>query len=241
MATVVVCAHNVANFPGGGGHFWAYMQYVLGLRQCGCEVYWLERLTRGDAARQSVELEAFATRMRTFGMSDRMILLSEPHREAGSGRTPVIGMSSEEAEAVMRGADLLLNFHYAMSAEMLARFRQTALVDIDPGLLQLWISRGEIDVARHDRYFTVGERLAPPGHEPPGPPLPWISIRPAVCVDRWPLRIDPWDSPMTTVSTWDGGQWIVDGNDGYENSERMSFLLFKELPQLVSQPLELAL
>src|SRR5207249_3205597 len=43
MATVMVAAFNVAGFPEGGGHFWVYMQYVLGLRACGCDVYWLER------------------------------------------------------------------------------------------------------------------------------------------------------------------------------------------------------
>ncbi len=39
MPTVVLSAFNVAGFPEGGGHFWVYLQYVLGLRQLGCEVY----------------------------------------------------------------------------------------------------------------------------------------------------------------------------------------------------------
>jgi len=43
VATVVLSAFNVAGFPEGGGHFWVYMQYALGLRQLGCDVYWLER------------------------------------------------------------------------------------------------------------------------------------------------------------------------------------------------------
>ena len=42
MPTIVIAAHNVAGFPEGGGHFWVYLQYVLGLRQLGCDVYWLE-------------------------------------------------------------------------------------------------------------------------------------------------------------------------------------------------------
>ena len=44
MPTVVIAAYNVAAFPEGGGHFWVYLQYVLGLRQLGCDVYWLEGL-----------------------------------------------------------------------------------------------------------------------------------------------------------------------------------------------------
>ena len=48
-----------------------------------------------------------------------------------------LGLSRAEAEAIFEDADLLLNFHYAISPALLARFRRTALVDIDPGLLQL--------------------------------------------------------------------------------------------------------
>src|SRR5262245_28794580 len=42
MPTVVISPFNVVNFPEGGGHFWVYMQYAQGLRQLGCEVFWLE-------------------------------------------------------------------------------------------------------------------------------------------------------------------------------------------------------
>src|SRR3989454_2936732 len=49
MATVVVSPFDVANFPGGGGHFWVYMQYAQGLRRLGCEVYWLEEVRPGQA------------------------------------------------------------------------------------------------------------------------------------------------------------------------------------------------
>src|SRR5256885_12921004 len=37
-------------------------------------------------------------------------------------------------------------------------FQRTALVDIDPGLLQFWITRGQLRVPEHDFYFTIGER-----------------------------------------------------------------------------------
>ena len=47
MPTVVVSAYNVAAFPEGAGHLWVYLQYVLGLRQLGCDVYWLERFRPG--------------------------------------------------------------------------------------------------------------------------------------------------------------------------------------------------
>ena len=42
MPTVVISPYGAATFPEGGGRFSVYLQYVLGLRQAGCEVYWLE-------------------------------------------------------------------------------------------------------------------------------------------------------------------------------------------------------
>src|SRR5207247_1890099 len=70
-----------------------------------------------------------------------------------------VGVSPAIAEAVFRRADLLLNFHYAIDSALLARFRRTALVDIDPGLLQYWISRGQLHVPLHDLYLTIGETV----------------------------------------------------------------------------------
>ena len=60
MPTVVLSAFNVANFPDGGGHFWVYLQYVLGLRQLGCDVYWLEGFrTNGRTEREAAALATF--------------------------------------------------------------------------------------------------------------------------------------------------------------------------------------
>jgi hypothetical protein len=239
----VLSAFNVANFPQGGGHFWVYMQYALGLRQCGCEVYWLERFITGDdAERDAATMAAFLERLAGFGLRDRVILLAgpDPKRVPGSA-VEVRGLPAAEAEAVFRRADLLLNFHYAIDAELLGRFRRTAMVDIDPGLLQFWISRKQLSVPSHDVYFTTGETVGEPNARFPDCGLPWVKIRPAVCLERWPYGFDPSPASLTTVSAWDGGDWVVDGDDAYENTKRMSFLQFKDLPSLTDQPLELAL
>src|SRR5437879_11462777 len=100
--------------------------------------------------------------------------------------TSYVDANREEAEAVFERADLLLNFHYNISPALLARFRRSALVDIDPGLLQFWISRGQLSVPQHDRYFTTGETVGQPGSQIPDTGLPWIHIRPPVCLEHWP-------------------------------------------------------
>lgn len=243
MPTVIVSAFNVASFPEGGGHFWVYLQYVLGLRQLGCDVYWLEGLrTDGDAGPAAAALATFRARMEPFGLRDKVILYGTRGLKPSPGApTEYLGMSRDEAEAVLARADLLLNFHYAISPGLLARFQRTALVDVDPGLLQFWISRKQLSVPRHDFYFSISEHVGQPGSRIPDCGLDWIPIRPAVCLERWPYRFDPNCEAFTTVSIWDSDDWVVDGDQEYENTKRVAFLEFADLPRLTRQPIELAL
>ena len=243
MPTVVISPFNVVNFPEGGGHFWVYMQYAQGLRQLGCEVYWLENFrSSGDAEQDATVLAAFSTRMKSYGLGDKFILHISRGKANGPGLpSEYVGMCPAEAEAIFERADLLLNFHYGISPALLARFQRTALVDIDPGSLQFWISRGQLAVPPHDCYFTTGETVGTPAARFPDCGLKWIHVRPAVCLERWPYVFDPQAEAFTTVSSWDGGDWIVDGEEVYENTKRMSFLQFADLPRLAKQPLELAL
>ena len=130
--TVVVSAFNVANFPEGGGHFWVYMQYALGLRQCGCDVYWMERYVRGtDGPRDAAAIATFFERMESFGFGGKAILIVAPDAGSQWARSTILGATREAADAVIRRADLLLNFHYAIEPGLLGRFRRSALVDID--------------------------------------------------------------------------------------------------------------
>jgi hypothetical protein len=251
MAIVVLSPSNVANFVDGGGHFWVYMQYVQGLRALGCEVYWLERFRRSaDRDRDAAMLSAFFEQMDRYGMGGRTILYCSPNEgHADPDGREYIGVTRQEAEAVIRRADLLLNFLYTIDALLLARFRRTALVDIDPGLLQFWMGARQLTVPRHDIYFTIGETVGTPGSRIGDCGLEWIHIRPPVALDLWPTCSDLRSEAFTTVSNWYGGdgtgsgcEWIV-AEDGtsYENTKRISFLNLIELPRLIDQPLELAL
>src|SRR5207249_3613438 len=56
-------------------------------------------------------------------------------------------------------ADLLLNLSHALPESVVRRFRRSAFVDTDPGLFQVWMTTGDICVAPHDVYFTIGETV----------------------------------------------------------------------------------
>jgi hypothetical protein len=243
MPTIVLAPCNVAGFPEGGGHFWVYLQYALALRQLGCEVYWLEAFrTKGRPDQETSALETFFSRMEAWGFRDKVILY-RTDSELPSPELPqeYLTTSRELAESVFERADLLLNFHYAINPALLGCFGRTALVDIDPGLLQFWITRGQLRVPAHDHYFTIGEGIGQRGSKVPDSGLDWIPIHPAVCLDHWPYIFDAGSQAFTTVSIWDSSDWVVDRDEIYENTKRVAFLPFIQLPRLTRQPLELAL
>src|SRR5439155_7591798 len=129
VITVVISVYKVANFPDGGGHFWVYMQYAQGLRRLGCEVYWLEQFRPPpDPAQEATLLSRFFERMRRFGLEGKALLYSANRgRAEGPESFRFVGCESSEVEGVLRRADLLLNFHYAIHPGLLARARRSAL------------------------------------------------------------------------------------------------------------------
>jgi hypothetical protein len=243
MATVVLSPYQVASFPEGGGHFWVYMQYAQGLRRLGCDVYWLERFDpSGNSNRDARALLTFFERMACYDLGGKAVLYT------GRGPDEYIGLPRAEAEAAFRRADLLLNFHYAIDPALLSRFRRTALVDIDPGLLQFWMSTGQLRVPPHDLHLTIGETVGTPAALFPDCGRAWHHIRPSVCLDLWPYVQDPGCEAFTSVSSWWGAgtagaeSWVTDGKEVcYDNNKRIAFLDFLDVPRRTAQKLELAL
>jgi len=239
----VISVYKVANFPDGGGHFWVYMQYAQGLRRLGCDVYWLEHFrppASGDSAQEAALLSPFFERMKRFGLEGKTLL----YAKAGNDFR-FVGCEWPDVERVLKRADLLLNFHYAIDPRLLGCARRTALVDIDPGLLQFWISTGQLNVPAHDCYLTTGETVGTPSARFSDCGLQWHRIRPPVCLDLWPFTYDPHAEAFTTVSSWSTTDWLKVAENGKtvlrENTKRVAFLQFESLPRHTSQPLELAL
>jgi hypothetical protein len=231
---VVVSPHNVVNYPPGGGHFWVYLQYVDGLRRLGCDVWWLEEFRpTGDSREDTDRIETLTERLRRYGIENRPLVYTA-ERE-------FVNVSNAYAETVFGTTDLLLNFHHRIADWLLERFRLTALVDIDPGLMQYWITSGLLPVSRHDLYFTTGETVGTANAKFPDCGLQWIPIRPAVSLDLWPVTPPPKDGVFTTVSNWWGHEWVEDAEGVHDNNKRSAFLAFADLAQRTRIPLELAL
>jgi len=183
-------------------------------------------------------LAALKSRLQPYGLAERVALCSCTTEPLPPGAVAdCVDLESAAAEA-----DLLLNVSYNGDAAVLRLFRRTALIDIDPGLLQVWLSERQIELPRYDTYFSIGETVGQPNARFPDGGLRWNHTPPCVALDWWPVRRAPDDAPFTTVSHWHTyREWVCYGEESYLNDKRSGFLPFLDLPRHTRQPLELAL
>lgn len=236
---VVVCLSVMSlDCPSAGGHRWVYLNWALGFQALGCRVIWMES-THPSARPERVMagMEALKKSLRPYGLHESVALKSW----SGETLPAELTQGSLDLDAAAREADLLLNQQYDAPEAVVRRFRRSALLDIDPGLLQIWVNGGHIRLAPHDRYFTIGETVGRPGARFPDLGLAWEYTPPCVATDWWPARRVPKGAPFTTVSSWNGGEWMEDGQGVYQNDKRSGFLPLLDLPRHTTQPLELAL
>ena len=213
--------------PEVGGHLWVHFNWALGLRALGCRVIWLEVVRSGaDPAETRQRAAALRRTLENFGLAES--LATEPAAE---------GYLDLDAAT---DADLLLDLGYSTETKMIQRFRRSALVDIDPGLTQCWTSEGQMTVAPHDVYFTIGETVGTAAARFPDCGLQWHYTPPPVFLPAWPPAPADAQAPYTTVSSW-WGRWVLSGSESYCNDKRTSFLEYIELPSRTARRLELAL
>ncbi len=236
MSIKVCLGAATLDYPDGGGHLWAYLNWALGLRALGCQVIWMEMVSPDRPARAIQErLENLKHRLGPYGLAAHITLCSSNHRPLS--RDSIQGCPET---AAAYDADLLLNMAYGIPPHVVSHFRKSALLDIDPGLTQIWISEGQMSVARHHIYFTIGETIGHPGASFPDCGLRWHYTPPAVCLSAWPAKGAEPSAPYTTVTNW-WGEWVQFQGQVYSNGKRDGFLPFLELPKRTSQPLELAI
>jgi hypothetical protein len=262
--TVCLSTNTTLNYPQGGGHLWVFLNWALGLRALGCEVIWLETVSDKEsvAALKSsrkyrrlgleqdrlverptelvhevqANVATLKRRLERYGLAERLALCSLD----GEVLSDEVTNGCLDLEAAAE-ADLLLNLRYNLPGDVVERFRRSAMLDIDPGLLQLWMSQGLVSVPQHDLYFTIGETVGQPGALFPDLGLKWHYTPPPVFLPEWPPVQADSLAPYTTVSHWWHKDWVEIQGELRDNNKRAAFLAYSDLPSRTSTPLELAL
>jgi glycosyltransferase involved in cell wall biosynthesis len=239
MSTQAWLLSHTMHYLTGGGHLWVYLNWALGLREAGCDVTWLEVVPPEKSPEEALDLaRKLQDRLRPFGLADRLALCSidaSPLHPSLSDAFITLDHASS--------ADVLLNLRYGTDAAIIKQFKRSILLDIDPGLLQLWMSRREVTVAPHDLYYSIGPTVGKPGSAIPSLGLAWHHTPPAVAASAWPVTPPGPDAAFNTISHWQAAEWVeVSPGDYYCNNKRAGFEPFLDLPLLThAAPLELAL
>jgi hypothetical protein len=237
MNTRVCLLVNTLSYPEGGGQQWVYLNWALGLRALGCEVIWLERVALDRPAHEvHAGIIDLKSRLDRYGLAEGVALCTY----TGEPLPSSIAQECLDFEEAVE-TDLLLNLAYGITPELVRCFRRTALLDIDPGYLQLWMSNGQTNIPPHDVYFTIGETVGQPGARFPDAGLKWQYTPPCVALDWWPPRQAEANAPFTTVTHWTMNRWMKDSGGVYRDDKRTGFMPFLDLPGNTAQPLELAL
>jgi hypothetical protein len=230
---------------GLGGQAWASLQYLLGLRALGHDVYYLEDCGRSswvyvwEKEDWTHELDYPAAYVNAclapFGFGDRWIY-RDNYRS--------VGISLPGFLEICARADLLLlrAVPFWNWREEYERPRRRAFIDVDPGFTQISIANGDAGltagIGACERRFTYAQRFGLAGCEVPPNGGPWIPTRPPVFLDEWPVASQP-ATHFTTVVRWQGFKEVTFNGVRYGQRDR-EFPPYFDLPTRTSQPFKIA-
>jgi hypothetical protein len=230
-----------------GGMAWHHLQYVLGLKQLGHEVLFLEESddypSCYDPSTHSIGTDP------TYGLKfaksafDKLCLKDgwayfDAHQGAWSGP------ASGKALSFCNDADVLLNVSGVNSIR--GRYENIpvrVLIDTDPVFSQIRHLNDPETCAkatRHNAFFSFGELLQSSKSAMPNDGFDWHPTRQPVVLDAWPYSKGPRDRPFTTVMQWESYP-AVEWNGQRFGMKSDSFSMLKVTPMRVAAPLEIAL
>jgi len=229
------------------GVVWQALHYLVGLRQLGHEVYYVEDSgappydprVKSIVADPTYNVTCLRQTLERFGFADRWVYWD-------MSQDAYYGLSQTQLRALYERADVILNLCGAAPPQAEHRRNGRLLyIETDPVFEQIRAAQGEpqtLDfLSRHDVCFTYGENLGAPDCPIPLSGFAWQKTRPPVVLDLWEEGVDPTCRHFTTVATWHNkGKDITFQGQTYYWSKHVNFLKFRALPCRTSQPLELA-
>ena len=228
----IILSGAVANKAGQGGEAWVRLNWMLGLRQLGHDVLFVEQLQPGAPA---AAVDFFRDTMNRHGLAESATLLGGDGALCGPALPRVLEFAS--------GADALVNISGHLAFEpVMERVRRRVYVDIDPGFTQIWHAQGaKLGLERHDVHFTIGENIGTPGCAIPTCGFAWRKVRPPVVLDAWPAVGGAAFDRFTTVANWRGSYGPLEFEGRTFGLKVHEFRKCMALPRETGLPFEIAL
>jgi len=244
----VVVTGLIAQHPRMGGITWHYLQYVLGLKQLGHDVYYVEdsgefpyNLDGGPSGTDWIatdcaeNVSCLAGTMARFGLQDRWAY-----------RFPLtsewFGLPDAKRREILKSADLLLNVSGSLEwPEDYRAIPRVVYIDTDPVITHIKLAGGPSEfsarVEAHDRHFSFGES---PSDLMPATRFRWEPTRQPIALSEW-RPSTPRGDRFTTVMNWTSYEPLTWSGRTYGQKD-LEFGRFLDLPARVPHArLELAI
>jgi hypothetical protein len=245
MRRSIAIAGSLAAKPRHGGHTWVFLQYLLGFRRLGWDVFFIDQLepdqSTDDAGRpcsveESQNLATLRRVMQRFGLDESWALMYDGGRQ-------VIGRSRAELSDRLGNADLLLNaMGFLRDDELLRRARHRVFLDIDPGFPQMWKELKLADpFAGHDQFVTIALNMGKPDCPIPTCGLDWIRTVQPIVLEHWPVTAAPKGAPFTSIATWRGAYGPIEYGGRVFGLRAHELRTFAHVPKATGVPFCLAL
>ncbi len=223
-----------------GGVTWDYIQYPLGLKKLGHDVYYIEdtfqysrfQLPGQDWSDPSVSVEYLKNSMERFGLKERWA-----YRDVATGKC--FGLSESKVKALCRTADLFIN----ISASTFLREEYLSVpvrvfIDSDPMFTQIEYQLESLSgsndpykmkflLDHHTHFFSFGENIGNADCLVPDCGFTWMPTRQPVCLEYWePDFIQRANPLFTSVMNWSVRPDLVYDNQtwGQKNSEFKKYM-----------------
>ncbi len=238
------------------GVVYQVLHYLIGLRQLGYDVYYVEDSTRWPYDTEIEDVVADATKnvglvaavFDAHGFSGRWAFRGDYE----GGRC--YGMEKEQILRLYGEADALLNITGAGEIrEDHFACQHRVYIESDPFASQVRIAQGDLgEIARlatHQTHFTFGENLGAPDCDIPQDGFRWLDgfrwmpTRQPVAMELWapPEGLPSATAAYRTVTTWKNHvESIVYRGETYHWQKHLEFEKFLDLPRHCPQPFELA-
>jgi hypothetical protein len=229
------------------GYAWHHLQYVLGLKALGHDVFFLEDSGNYpgcyDPARSIMDdnpnygLKFASACFRRFDLDHHWAYYdAHTHQWLGSAADDAVRFCSE--------ADLLLDLSpHDPIRPWVEQIPRRALIDTDPAFTQidhLQDPEARQIACKHNAYFSFGENIGMPQSTIPDDEFTWRPTRQPMVLDCWPVTPGPSQGYFTTVMQWDSYKPLQYQGRSF-GMKSTSFQEYIDLPGYTGQILEIAL
>jgi hypothetical protein len=242
MPRRVVIGVGIASYPlHAAGNTWAFLQWALGFRQAGWDVWIVEDVPSSECIDPhgrkcepavSANLAHWHSIVAEFGFNDRATLLVDGQ----SPQLPALLQFTRDAEFLFN-----ISGHFK-HRDLLGAARQKIYVDLDPAFTQIWaqVYKSDMNLDAHDIFVSIGRHLGAKNCRAPLAGRHWLPVGIPVVLDYFtnPNLEQPGDT-WTTFTHWYGYNAVEYEGEWYGNKSE-EFARLVDLPRATAEKLEIA-